>query len=208
MEKISCIYAIRNIETGKQYVGSAKSFSDRKDVHLSSLRKGKHHSILLQRAFSKYGESSFIFEILETVEETSLLTREQFFLDTLKTYDPSIGYNICKVAGSQLGRKHTEDSKAKISKSSKGRGLGRTLSEDTKKKISEAKTGKPISLTKKFKEGSKKSALTRTKLTTEQVLHIQNTKPYFGMQSHFAWLFGVSKQTISRVINKEGLAYL
>lgn len=112
----SGIYKITNIINGKIYVGSAVNLITRQINHFSNLRKCKHCNILLQRAFNKYGEENFIFEILEEVKDkTKLLEREQYYLDLL---GPK--YNICKIAGSALGRKWTEQSRIKLSNSKKG----------------------------------------------------------------------------------------
>lgn len=57
------IYTITNIQTGKQYIGKTFNFEQRKLQHLSALRKNKHHSVELQRAYNKYGENSFLWDV-------------------------------------------------------------------------------------------------------------------------------------------------
>ena len=43
-----------------------------------------HHSVHFQNAYNKYGESSFVYDIIENVQDSSqLLIREQYYLDTL-----------------------------------------------------------------------------------------------------------------------------
>jgi group I intron endonuclease len=70
------------------------------------------------------GISSFVFEIVEIVEDkNNLLIREQFYLDNLKPWDPNIGYNICKFAGSWLGNKHSEKTKQKLRSINSGKKL-------------------------------------------------------------------------------------
>jgi group I intron endonuclease len=111
MATISCIYKISNLENKKFYIGSTVNYKRRKKQHLWYFSIGKN-SPRLQRSFNKYGESSFIFEIIETVDNINdLLKREQFYLDNLKPWDPEIGYNICKNAGSWLGNSHSEETK-------------------------------------------------------------------------------------------------
>ena len=84
--------------------------------HKKDLAKGKHHSILLQRAWDKYGEQSFKFELIEKVSNPEhLLAYEQVYLDYYKSYESERGYNICKVAGSGYGIKWSEEAKKKIS---------------------------------------------------------------------------------------------
>lgn len=109
------IYAIKNTINKHLYVGSARDFLVRKYKHLNDLRKGKHHSLYLQRAYNKYGEQGFRFVVLETVrKESQLLKREQHYLDKLNPV-----YNICHTAGSCLGIKLSEERKEALRKSSK-----------------------------------------------------------------------------------------
>jgi group I intron endonuclease len=68
----------------------------------------------LQRAFIRDGEAAFKFEILLTCSKEECKTEEQKALDLHKSYDPEVGYNICKAAGSTLGRKHSEETRKKI----------------------------------------------------------------------------------------------
>ena len=136
----SGIYLIKNILNNKVYVGSALNITKRWLGHKAELKEGKHHSCLLQRAWDKYGEQSFKFEILEEVSNPQhLLAYEQVYLDYYKSYEVDRGYNICKIAGSPLGIKHSEETKQKMSEAKKNQ------SEETKKKISEAHTGKKLS---------------------------------------------------------------
>ena len=61
-------------------------------------------------ALLKYGYSKFSLEILEYCSPEIVIEREQYYIDL---YKPE--YNILKVAGSSLGRKTLEATKAKIS---------------------------------------------------------------------------------------------
>lgn len=94
----SGIYKIINIVNGKYYLGSSDNIDKRWKKHRCDLRHNRHHSIHLQRAWNKYGEKSFIFEIIEKVETKMLLEKEQFHLDTYKPWNDKIGYNISKSA--------------------------------------------------------------------------------------------------------------
>lgn len=95
------IYKIENLLNHKQYIGSTKDFLSRKRNHLNLLRKNKHHSKYLQRAYNKYGEKTFSFSILEyCAKSVNILQREQQFIDLMLPH-----YNLCKVAGSRFGVK-------------------------------------------------------------------------------------------------------
>ena len=49
----SGVYQILNVTTNKRYIGSSKNIVKRLKDHIKSLHSGKHHSILLQRAWNK-----------------------------------------------------------------------------------------------------------------------------------------------------------
>lgn len=107
MKKIG-IYKIKNIITGKFYIGSSLEIKQRWQRHLKDLENNKHHSIILQRAWNKYGKENFIFEILEECSIENLLILEQEYLDN---YLPV--YNICPNAGNSYGRKDSIETKMK-----------------------------------------------------------------------------------------------
>ena len=120
MKKDSGIYQITNAKTGRVYVGSAVNIGDRWYRHKLHLKRGIHNCKPLQNAWNTYGESAFVFDVLEKVEDKSLLlVREQFYLDKIRPFDKSIGYNCCPVASSTLGIKYTDEAKEKLSKSTK-----------------------------------------------------------------------------------------
>lgn len=102
--KKSAVYAIRNIASGRVYVGSTASVDRRWNAHRHNLRKGKHHSPTLQRSWDKHGADAFSFEILEKVDDVDrLLEREQHWIDELKAADPDLGFNVAPVAGTRRG---------------------------------------------------------------------------------------------------------
>lgn len=147
---ISGIYKITNVINGKFYIGSAVNLSERRSSHFSTLSKRKHKNSKLQNSWNKYGESAFIFEVLEIIKDKNILIeREQYYLDTLKPF-ASIGYNICLLAKSSLGVKRSKETKERISKSK----TGTITSRETKIKLSIAGKGKKRS--DKFKENLSK----------------------------------------------------
>lgn len=105
----SGIYIIKNNLNGDLYVGSAENLNRRWYKHIWRLKRNEHHSIILQRAFNKYGINSFIFEVLEFTEINCLIEREQIWIEKLKPQ-----YNVCPTAGSSKGFKHSEETKEKL----------------------------------------------------------------------------------------------
>ena len=82
--KVSGIYRIRCLVSGKLYVGSSKIIKSRWYQHRRDLRLGKHASPRLQRAWNKHGEAAFVFEVIEECDVDALFIREQFHIDALK----------------------------------------------------------------------------------------------------------------------------
>lgn len=114
--KMSGIYEIVNIASGKRYIGSAKSFARRWNVHRCRLRRGNHHSAHLQNAWNKYGEEGFQFRILRLCEIGDLVVVEQELIDTLRPE-----YNMSPTAGSTIGVEFSPERRAKISAALMGR---------------------------------------------------------------------------------------
>lgn len=95
--------------SGRIYIGSAVNFDSRWRVHRHHLRKGTHHSPPLQAAWHKYGEDLKFERLLICAPEHAVMY-EQIVIDALR---PQM--NVCPVAGSTLGYRHTDEVKAKFS---------------------------------------------------------------------------------------------
>lgn len=143
--KISGIYAIRNIITGKLYIGSAVNIGDRLHKHRGRLRSNIHPNKHLQLAWNKYWEQSFEFIILEYVEDVNLLLHaEECWIEYHSTYKKEFGYNARRKPNSNLGLKFSEETKAKISASNIGKHSfkRRPWTEEERLKISKRNKGK------------------------------------------------------------------
>lgn len=154
---ITCIYTITNKINGKIYVGKSNHFFSRKSHHVVDLRNNSHNNEHLQKAWNKYGEENFLFEVLEECEKEFLYSQEHYWCNILNTFDHNCGYNIKptdplnkrgnsklsieKTRKALLGRKLSIDHKQKLSIAK----LGRQLSENTKLKMSIIKKGKVFS---------------------------------------------------------------
>ncbi len=97
------------------YIGQTIDFNKRFGKHKRLLRKGNHENSALRNIFSKYGIPEF--EILELCEVTQLDKREQVYLDLFR--EDRNCCNICKIASSTKGYKHTEENKKLIGELSK-----------------------------------------------------------------------------------------
>lgn len=121
------IYSIINNVNYKRYIGSATNLSHRKATHISALKLNKHDNSHLQRAWLRYGEVAFSFEVIERVpKDEDLIRQEQFWIDYFKLMGYEL-YNQRLVASNNLGLKYPHK-------------------EETKQRISASLTGKPKSL--------------------------------------------------------------
>ena len=81
----SGVYAITNVITGEQYIGSTSNLSRRSNDHFSALRRNKGRHPRLQANWNEYGEAAFEFKVLERVPDLSeLKDREQVMIDRLQ----------------------------------------------------------------------------------------------------------------------------
>jgi len=141
----SGVYSLQHLKSGHIYVGSSVDVPRRLKAHRSLLLRGKHHSIRLQRAWDKFGESEFIFSAIEMVADRELLLeREQYYIDSLGAFGVS-GYNMLPKAGSTRGYLRPSPSKETLQKMRESQ-LGRKHDEATKAKISAANKGKKRSV--------------------------------------------------------------
>jgi group I intron endonuclease len=141
------IYQIKNTVTGKIYIGSAVDIDKRWREHIRTLSNNKHHSVTLQRSYNKHNTSDFIFEVIEECDRSVLIEREQYWIDELNSYKN--GYNCSPTAGSPLGVKRSDELKQKLSELHIGLQAGknhpmwgRKHSEESKRKMSESLKGK------------------------------------------------------------------
>jgi group I intron endonuclease len=81
------IYRIRNIVNNKCYYGSSKEIKNRWNRHIKDLNNNSHYNTILQRAWNKYGEEYFIFEIVEKCKQEDLFLIEQKYLNTNPEYN-------------------------------------------------------------------------------------------------------------------------
>ena len=135
------IYSIVNTINGKQYIGSTKDFYIRLNQHL----KYKNNSnFALQKAFVKYGLDKFKIHIYEYFSyESKIISHKSLTeLETsyLSKFDFDTLYNFSTIAHNNLGYRHTDEAKLKISKPGNLNPMyGKFHSEETRAKLCEKK---------------------------------------------------------------------
>lgn len=95
------IYKITCTGNNQCYIGSSNNIKYRWQVHLSTLRRGNHHSTYMQRSFNKYGEDTFIFEVIHTMknyDEILLRQLEFYYIDKYQSKFNSGAFSIYQIS--------------------------------------------------------------------------------------------------------------
>lgn len=199
----SGIYRWVNNINNKSYIGSAKYLNNRLSTYYSSTtlkKRLERGSSAIHSALLKYSYINFKLEIIEYCEQDLLIYREQYYIDLLKPE-----YNICKIAGSTLGKRHSESTKEKIRNSIAGKNhplFGKHLTYEWRKNI-----GKALKLSSRICIMPKMRIETRLKLS---LVSIGVNVKVFDMENNFikefpsinraAKYFNVASTTINRAI--------
>jgi len=122
-EKICGIYKIQCIEKSNRnngiYVGQSVNIYERWYNHKNELKKNTHYNKHFQRIWNKYGESGFIFEIIETCNRKELNEKEIYWIKFYNSYDNGLNQNS---GGSIVNSKPaSKETREKISKQLTGR---------------------------------------------------------------------------------------
>jgi group I intron endonuclease len=216
------IYQIRHLASDKRYIGSAAfgiGVKLRFRQHRNLLRQNKHYAVKLQRAWNKYGESAFMFEVLLYCAPENCLMYEQICLDY---FEPE--YNSAKDAKHPMkGRKHSQKSKDKIAKAHRGKQVSKETKAKLSKRYKELKqpphTGYRHSITTKENIAEKLSKLASrgiiagekhhsAKLTVTQVQEIRQLAALGKTLRKLSDQFGVTKATAHKIIKRQIWKYV
>jgi group I intron endonuclease len=208
----SGIYCIKNILNNKRYIGSAINLKKRKYEHFHTLEKGMHDNDHLQKSYDKYGKSIFIFEIIEYIENKFILIdRENYYINFYNSNNPEYGFNIRKLANSNLGLFYIG-----LNSGSSNPFFGKTHSVETRNKMSKSQTGiKRKDFSKEARErmsqGQKRnhnnigSKNPSAKLTENDIIEIRMRLKNNESVEIIKNIFSVSKSAIYRI--KTGVAW-
>lgn len=104
---IEYIYTITHLGSGKLYIGRTNDPRGRESHHFGLLRRDKHGNPKLQRAFNKYGQDEFVFEIVDCCDSELIYDKELEWFDKYDN-DLSILYNchLKSIGGPDKDIKH------------------------------------------------------------------------------------------------------
>lgn len=143
MKKIG-IYKITNTVNNHIYIGLSRNLKKRIYLHKWHLRNNVHENDHLQKAWNKYGEDAFLFEIIEECEEEKINERELYWINYYGGFTNPNLYNI-RDGGDSL--KHSEETIEKIRISNLGNPCywkGKHLPQEVVDKISASNKGRKL----------------------------------------------------------------
>lgn len=112
--RVSGIYSITHVPTGKIYVGSSDRIFRRWREHFLFLEKGAHGNRHLQAAWTKHGSVEFAFCLLESCSPERLIEREQIHINATPE---ALRYNLSPVSGSVRGMKWALSEESRLNQS-------------------------------------------------------------------------------------------
>lgn len=87
------IYAIKNKQNSKVYIGRSVNLERRRYQHFEPLKRKIHYNTHLQLSWNKYGEENFEFVTLEECNEDVVIKREAYWISYFNACNPDFGYN-------------------------------------------------------------------------------------------------------------------
>lgn len=167
------IYKIENLINHKVYIGQSVSIKDRLKHHKQMLIKNKHFCSHLQKSWNKYGESNFIFEVIEECAKEDLDDREIYWIDYYGGYESNQNYN--QRMGGQETHKISERTKEKIRQAN----LGKKQSEEVVRKRAEAIKGHPFWGRKRTEEEKRKQSERQKGKINTKILNFDRTNSIY-----------------------------
>lgn len=140
------IYGIINVISGDVYIGQTRQrFEKRYWHHQWKLKNKTHDNIHLQNAYDLYGDSYFSFMAIEDVDDVNVL--DELEIKYINIYK-KIGhcYNMIDGGGGRSGAPLSDDHKRKIGEKNRVNMIGRKHTDETKRKMSENKKGKILNI--------------------------------------------------------------
>lgn len=195
------------------YYGQALNIKRRFSCHKETMRKGKHKNKKIQNIYNKYGYPKY--EVLEICSKEELYLKEQYYIDKYITETHCC--NLLSIASSSKGYKQSDETKEKNRLARIGMFdgennpfYGKKHTEETKKKISEQRKGKKYPKLAEVKRGKKASDETKKKLSeirkyegsykSKIVLDTQ-TGIFYSCAKEVSDLFSISYSTLRAKLN-------
>ncbi|OQA13819.1 MAG: NUMOD3 motif (2 copies) [bacterium ADurb.Bin363] len=160
------IFAIRNLVTGKIYIGQASDWRKVRSSYFSSLREGSFTNKDLQADFNCFGEELFEIEVVEYCSVDVLGERKRHYVDFYVSINQELyNWDNQKMSLFLKGHVTTEETRRKIGNANKGN----HHTEETRRKISKIHKGSKLSKEHRDKISEKIKGMRKTEETRRKM---------------------------------------
>lgn len=185
--------------SGYFYVGQATHFERRRKAHISDMKRGQHSNNKVQNVFNKHGSPEFI--IMDTCADGLLNTYEQYYIDHAFANEQNC--NLSPSASSCLGIKKGDDFKEKrraymLSDRNPTKDVGHT--DEARAKMSKSHTGKVLT---KIHAERIHAHIQRGKHPKARKVHRPSTGESWACINDCADATGISQSHLRKCINGE-----
>jgi group I intron endonuclease len=188
------VYQIRNLVTGRIYIGSSTNVATRWYQHRRGMKDGVPPCRSMSDDLRRHGMESFVFEILEKCDRKVTRVCEQKWLNKYRPFDSTVIYNVCEDSTGPKGRKYPDSHKNAIRESLNGV----SFTPERCAAISAARKASP-----KAKAAIEAHNADKRALSDDDVRRIRSLGKSGKQQWAIAEEFGVSRRVIRAILGGE-----
>ena len=192
-----CIYKITS-PSNKIYIGQTVNYKKRLWYYTKLRCK---EQIRLYNSFNKYGVDNHIFEIVEKCNVEFLNERERYYQDLYNVIDKNTGLNCKLTKTDDRSGKISEETRQKIIKSNTKPWLGRKHSEETKLKMSIFRKG--VKLTEEWRSSISKSLKGNTYSKLSKILLDTQSGIYYDSINKASVALNVNYSTLKAMLGNK-----
>lgn len=208
------IYKITNLINNKIYIGKweGRNPIQRWNQHRYGLKRNSHRNSYLQNSWNVYGEENFTFEVVDQANSKDELSKLEIeWMVRLDTINREHGYNLVIGPSGFSGLKHSDETKAKMSSSQRGK----PKSQEHKDKLSRVVTEKFKDKTKHPWYGKKIPDTTKINISLKKTKHNHthvidpngNVHKIGPTLIEFCKIHGLQPTNMSKFLNGKSLKY-
>lgn len=147
----SGIYKIQQISSGLAYIGQTKmKFIKRYWHHTWKLKNNTHDNKHLQNSWNKYGDDDFVFEVIHVLDKNECMNELE--IQYIKQFNSFVnGFNMTTGGEGKKNCPASEHAKKITGEKNRIHNLGKKASDETKAKMSKAQKGRKLSEVNKNK---------------------------------------------------------